>query len=189
MREAFSMTGDFQLVVEHPLIEEILGQWRDQIGAQWSGYRGHVYRMFNCCLALRACSAEETAKLAVAAAFHDLGLWSDRTVDYLPPSSARASAWLQSRQLDDWTGEICLIIDNHHKLRACSDDRWPLVEIFRRADLVDFSLHIIRFGIDRGVLRQLRRQFPNAGFHGFLAKTAAGWFLRHPLSPPPFLRW
>lgn len=123
------MTGDFQLVVEHPLIEEILGQWRDQIGAQWSGYRGHVYRMFNCCLALRACSAEETAKLAVAAAFHDLGLWSDRT------------------------------------------------------------LHIIRFGIDRGVLKQLRRQFPNAGFHGFLAKTAAGWFLRHPLSPPPFLRW
>jgi|LauGreDrversion4_2_1035121.scaffolds.fasta_scaffold02406_10 hypothetical protein len=183
------MTAGFELIVEHPLIEEILGQWREQIGAQWSGYRGHVYRMFNCCLALRACSTEETTKLAVAAAFHDLGLWSDQTVDYLPPSSARAAAWLQSRGLPEWVEEIRLIIDNHHKLRTFQDERWPLVEVFRQADLVDFSLHCIRFGMAGGVLRQLRNRFPNAGFHWFLAKTAAGWFLRHPLSPPPFLRW
>lgn len=183
------MTGGFEIVAEHPLIEEILGQWRQQIGPQWSGYRGHVYRMFNCCLALRACSEAETAKLAVAAAFHDLGLWSDRTVDYLPPSSARATEWLTSKGLADWSEEIRLIIDNHHKLRPYRDERWPLVEVFRKADLVDFSLHFIRCGIAGVILRQLRRTFPNSGFHWFLTKTAAGWFLRHPLSPPPFVRW
>lgn len=183
------MPPEFTVVAEHRLIEEILGQWREQIGPQWSGYRGHVYRMFNCCLALRKCSEEETAKLAVAAAFHDLGLWSDRTVDYLPPSSARATEWLKSRGLTDWIGEIRLIIDNHHKLRAYRDSQQPLVEVFRQADLVDFSLHVIRCGISGRVLQQLRQQFPNAGFHWFLTKTAAGWFLRHPLSPPPFLRW
>ncbi|MFM7831702.1 MAG: hypothetical protein ACKPJD_07920, partial [Planctomycetaceae bacterium] len=115
------MIAEFMVVAEHRLIEEILGQWREQIGPQWSGYRGHVYRMFNCCLALRECSEEETLKLAVAAAFHDLGLWSDRTVDYLPPSSARAAEWLQYRGLTDWIDEIRLIIDNHHKLRAYRD--------------------------------------------------------------------
>ena len=107
------------------------------------------------------------SEFMVVAAFHDLGLWSDRTVDYLPPSSARAAEWLQSRGLTDWIDEIRLIIDNHHKLRAYRDSQQPLVEVFRQADLVDFSLHVIRCGISGRVLQQLRRQFPMPASTGF----------------------
>ena len=35
-----------------PLMEEIISAWRDCIGVDYDGYRGHVYRMFNFCLAL-----------------------------------------------------------------------------------------------------------------------------------------
>ena len=69
-----------------PLIEEILSGWKDRIGDDYACYRGHVYRMFNFCLALRQCSEEEKTKLAVTACLHDIGLWSDNTVDYIPLS-------------------------------------------------------------------------------------------------------
>ena len=72
---------------QHPLIESILTDWKDRIGDDYPGYRGHVYRMFNYCLALHPPSEEEETKLAIAACFHDIGLWSDHTVDHLAPSS------------------------------------------------------------------------------------------------------
>jgi len=67
------------------LIEEILATWKDRIGDDYPGYRGHIYRMFNFCQALRLCSEEEKTKLAIAACHHDIGLWSAHTVDYIPP--------------------------------------------------------------------------------------------------------
>ena len=32
---------------QNDLIEEILTAWKDRIGADYLGYKGHVYRMFN----------------------------------------------------------------------------------------------------------------------------------------------
>ena len=69
----------------HDLIEEILTTWAGRIGDDYPGYKGHVYRLFNFCLALRPCTEEERTKLAIAACFHDIGLWSDQTLDYIPP--------------------------------------------------------------------------------------------------------
>ena len=40
-------------IEEHiPLLEEILGAWRGQIGDAYSGYRNHVYRVVHFCTAL-----------------------------------------------------------------------------------------------------------------------------------------
>ncbi|MGN6151465.1 MAG: hypothetical protein ACTHOH_05565 [Lysobacteraceae bacterium] len=177
------------IVVEEPAIDAILDDWRAAIGPAFEGYRGHVYRVFNVCLQLRACDPEERRKLAIALAFHDIGLWSAGTVDYLPPSEAQAAAWLARHDLAAWTDEITLIIGQHHRLRPWRDPATPLVEVLRRADLVDFSLGIVRAGVPRAFLRRLSATFPNAGFHRFLFGRACGWWLRHPLRPMPFLRW
>ena len=75
---------------QHPLMDAVLSDWRDQIGDDYAGYRGHVYRMFNYCLAIHPASEEEKTKLAIAACFHDIGLWSDATADYIPPSIEQA---------------------------------------------------------------------------------------------------
>ncbi|MBK5969314.1 MULTISPECIES: hypothetical protein [Thiorhodovibrio] len=183
-----------EIVKQYPLIEQILTPWQGAIGATYVGYRGHVYRMFNCCLALvnqspRPCSDDDLRKLAIAAAFHDLGLWSDQTVDYLPPSVERARQWLAENDLSDWSEEIGLMIAMHHKLRPYRDPRFPLVELFRKADLVDFSLGLFRGGLPSGFVKQLKAEIPNAGFHRFLLAGAKDWFLRHPFSPPPFMKW
>ena len=37
-------------------------------------------------------------KGAVAVAFHDLGIWTDNTLDYLPPSVNRAKTYLAEIQ-------------------------------------------------------------------------------------------
>ncbi len=177
------------IVTTDDLIEKILSEWKDRIGEDFLGYKGHVYRMFNFCLALHPCNEEEKTKLAIAACFHDIGLWSDHTVDYIPPSIVQAKNYLSNNELQSWSEEIGLMIDLHHKIRAVKDSRYPLVELFRKGDLVDFSLGAFTFGIPRSYIKKVKETIPNNGFHKFLIKGAKEWFLKHPFSPPPFMKW
>lgn len=172
-----------------PLLEDIFSEWKAVIGADYAGYRNHVYRMLHFCFALHPCSAEERDKLMIAAAFHDIGIWSDGTVDYLPPSLVQVRRYLERTGRSAWAAEIEAMIDLHHKFRAVREPRWPLVEVFRRGDLVDFSLGAVKFGLPAVLVRRVKAQFPNAGFHKRLAQLAGGWFRRHPMSPPPFMKW
>ena len=57
------------IIVTQPRIDTILRAWECRMGAEYEGYRGHVYRIFNFCLVIRACTREERDKLAIAACF------------------------------------------------------------------------------------------------------------------------
>lgn len=172
-----------------PLLEEIFANWQSVIGDEYLGYRNHVYRMIHFCVALRACSDTEREKIIIAAAFHDIGIWIEDTVDYIPPSIPPAIAYLKHRNLEAWADEITLMITEHHKIRAYTDATYPLVETFRRGDLVDFSLGFIKFGIPEPYIKAVKVQFPNANFHKQLGQRAAKWFLKHPLNPAPMMKW
>ena len=128
-------------------------------------------------------------KLYIASAFHDLGLWTDNTVDYLPPSRELARAYLQKQGREDWITEVDLMIDMHHKIRPFTQPQWPMVEIFRVGDLADFSLGLLRGRIPGDVVQKVKAAFPNAGFHAFLIKKAVAWTVRHPLNPAPVFKW
>lgn len=172
-----------------PLVEDILPAWKAVIGTEYQGYRNHVYRMIHCCLALHDCDAGARRKIMIAACFHDIGIWTAQTVDYIPPSIPPALDYLAAQGLEHWSEEIRLMISEHHKIRPFTDTRYPLVEVFRRGDLADFSLGLFRSAIPREDLRRIRQAFPNAGFHRFLARQAFRWFLRHPLNPAPMMKW
>lgn len=173
-----------------PLLDELLGSWSEQLGPDLIAYRNHCCRMLNFCLALApGITAEEREQLVIAAAFHDLGIWSDGTIDYLPPSVRRAQAYLNARGKAAWIPLVDRLIDEHHKLRAYKDAGFPLAEVFRKADLVDVSLGLVRFGLPGGYVKAVKAQFPNEGFHKKLMRLAGGWFKGHPLSPPPFIKW
>lgn len=174
---------------KNDFIEEIFATWKDRIGDDYPGYRGHVYRMFNFCLALGSCTEEEKTKLAIAACFHDIGLWSAHTVDYIPPSVSEAKKYLLETGRQEWSEEIGLMIEMHHKVRTYKTHRYPLVERFRKGDLVDFSLGLFKFGISPAFVREVKKAIPNNGFHRFLMKGAREWFAKHPFSPPPFMKW
>ena len=172
-----------------PLLEDIFSEWKDVIGSEYQGYRNHVYRMIHFCLALQVCNDEEREKIIIAGAFHDIGIWINDTVDYIPPSLPPAIEYLKKRKLEAWSAEIELMITEHHKIREYKNTAYPLVEIFRKGDLVDFSFGLFKFGLSKAYINQVKTEFPNADFHKNLAKRAAKWFLKHPLNPAPMMKW
>ena len=172
-----------------PLLEDIFSEWKSTIGNEYQGYRNHVYRMIHFCLALRNCNDEEREKIIIAGAFHDIGIWINDTVDYIPPSLPPAMEYLKKRNLETWSDEIKLMITEHHKIREYKDPAYPLVEIFRKGDLVDFSFGLYKFGISKAYINQVKATFHNADFHKNLGKRAAKWFMKHPLNPAPMMKW
>lgn len=169
------------------LLDEILDDYRDVIGAGFLGYRNHVYRMVNFCLALDEMSDEETHKIVIAGCFHDIGIWTADTFEYLQPSVDAADEYLVRNGLEEWVAEIALMIGQHHKVREYKTDL--LVETFRKGDLVDLSLGLVKCGVPSETVKAVRGHFPNAGFHKGLVKLAGRWVCRHPLNPVPVLKW
>jgi hypothetical protein len=176
------------IVDHHPVIEEVLDAWSPSLARARAAYGGHVYRVFNYARRLFG-SASHDDDFAVASAYHDLGIWSDRTFDYLAPSSARAADYLRARGPGASPRLVAEVIENHHSLRRVRSGTAPLVaEAFRRADYVDLSRGWLRAGMDRAFVREVSVTFPYRGFHGLLSRAAFAWSLRHPLRPLPMLR-
>jgi hypothetical protein len=176
------------IISRNALIDDVLDAWKPAIGGDFDGYRGHVYRMFNFARAFRAGPSDDDS-IAVAAAFHDIGIWSDGTFDYLEPSARRARSYVEERKLAIDVPELTRMIELHHKLRSCARDAGELAESFRRADLVDVSLGTVTFGLPRSFVREARSTFPNSGFHRCLLRHGVSWAVRHPFSPLPMMRW
>ena len=174
---------------EIELVETILGPYRGAMGENYMGYRNHVYRMLHFCFALHPVTEEEKKKLIIAACFHDLGLFTHNTVDYLPPSVELAKQYLQTNKLDAWAEEISLMIDMHHKITAYENPKYPLVEVFRVADLADFSLGLLKGELSGEFVNEVKENFSNAGFHMNLLKVGTRWVLAHPFNPAPIIKW
>jgi len=167
-------------------VESILVAYAEALGPDFSGYRNHVLRVLGCYAAL---GGEPSEQLVIAAAFHDLGIWAAATFDYLAPSVALALEHLASSGLADHAAEVEAVIVNHHKLRRYRGPFERTVELFRRADLIDVSLGLIRFGVVRQEVRAVRASLGNAGFHRRLLELTMREFVRHPLRPLPMIRW
>jgi hypothetical protein len=178
------------IVARHPRIEEVLDAFGADLAGDRAAYRGHVYRVFHFCRALAPAGPPRDDAVALAAVFHDLGIWSDRTVDYLPPSVRRLRAAVErSGRRTAEVDEIARMIEMHHKMTPCRGDADVLVEAFRRADLVDVTFGLVRFGLPRAWVREVQAAFAEAGFHARIARLVGGWALRHPARPLPMLRW
>lgn len=182
------MTDPGSLIEGHVLLDTLLANYATQLGGDHQAYRNHCYRVFNFCHALHG-EAQALDRIAVALAFHDLGIWTHGTLDYLGPSRDLAEAYLREHGLDDWHEDVTAMIDWHHRMRSADDVGGRLAEHFRRADWIDVSLGLRRFGLPRSFVRQVRQHFPNAGFHRRLLVLGSRRFLRHPLSPLPMFRW
>ena len=170
------------------LLDEVLDASRGRLGRALPAYRGHAYRMWNFARAL-APGRERDDDLAVCAAFHDLALFPDGNLDYLEPSVELAREYLAATGRSERTAEIAEMIRWHHKITPLRGENTQYAEIARRADLVDVSLGMVRFGLPRAFVAEVQAAFPNEGFHLAVAKTIASWAVRHPRNPLPVFRW
>lgn len=171
-----------------PRVDEILAAHAAALGKDFAAYRNHVWRELNFYAALSA-DGNVSEAVQIAAAFHDLGIWTHDTFDYLGPSMDLASDHLQRNGKQALEEEVRAIIREHHKLRRYTGPHADSVERFRRADLVDLSLGLISCGLPRTTIRAVRRALPNAGFHRRLVALTLRQFGRDPLHPLPMFRW
>jgi hypothetical protein len=193
------------LLTSLPTVEEVLNDHASELGRDLIAYRNHVYRVVNLCLAIVGDSRVELEKIAVAAVFHDLGIWTNHTFDYIAPSVAVAREHLAARGMADWIPEIEAMIVNHHKVTPSRANPHPstiargalsgvegqssLVESFRRADWIDVSRGLRRFGLPRTFIAAVAATWPNAGFHRRLVQLTIDRFWKHPLRPLPMVKW
>lgn len=184
----FETTGPAgRILLEHATVDAILNTWRDSLHSDFDGYRNHVYRVLNFCLMLQEVDETSLEKLAIAGAFHDIGIWTSRTFDYLAPSCRLAMEYLSKHGLEEWAEEIETIIELHHKISSAQEES-PLAELFRRADNVDVSLGMRRHELSRESIGAVQRVFPDQGFHMRLAILALKRLVTHPLNPLPMVK-
>ncbi|MGK5093509.1 HD domain-containing protein [Deltaproteobacteria bacterium TL4] len=172
-----------------PLLEEILGPWEKEIGKDYQGYKNHVYRVVHFCLALHPGNQEGREKVIIAGCFHDLGIWTSHTLNYLEPSIELVKNYLKTENKNSLLDEIELMIYYHHKITPFEDGNYPLVESFRKADLVDVSLGMMRSGLSKEQVQLVKNNFPNSGFHHTLLRLISSEFKRNPLKPLPVMKW
>ena len=64
------------LLTKIPILDELLHAHVGVLGRDFEGYRNHTYRVVNLCVAQTSSDPEQLEKLAIAAAFHDMGIWT-----------------------------------------------------------------------------------------------------------------
>ena len=65
----------------------------------------------------------------------------------------------------------------------------PLVEAFRRADLIDVSRGLVTAGVPRSTYGELRRRYPDTGFRRMLLRAFGRGLRADPLRPAPMLKF
>lgn len=176
------------MIVGLPVVDSVLECHAGQIAADLPAYRNHVYRVVNLVDAIVPLGPADQPAVVAAAVFHDIGLWTAATWDYLPPSIAAAAQWLQDNGLAGLAPRVHAMIENHHKLSPCPPGTDPRVEHFRRADWCDVSGGLRAGGIPRHRYREIRCLFPSHGFHARLLGLGLRHAWRSPLRPLPMLR-
>ena len=169
------------------IIEDLLGKFQPIIGNDFRLYRNHVYRVYLNCLIIDAKSGNEP-KYAIASVFHDIGIWTDHTFDYLDPSIKQAKLYLMGINKQEWIEEISAMIYWHHKISSYKGKDQAIVENFRKADWIDVCFGLKTYGVDKNKIRQNIKAIPTAGFHFFLLKKTFRQFLKQPWRPLPMFK-
>lgn len=191
MSASRSVIGDSRendLLTVIPTIDRVLEAHAAELGEDFVAYRNHTYRVANLCVALSPANAEQLEKIATAVAFHDLGIWTDHTFDYLQPSVNLACAHLTRAGRTAWSSEISAMILEHHKLRSYGGNPLWLVEQLRRADWIDVSMGVFKFGLPRSRVKEILATWPSAGFHKRLVALELKQLRTHPWNPLPMIR-
>lgn len=165
----------------------LLSPYKEYLGIDATAYIHHVTRMVNYAHALGSLNEEESEKVLIAGVFHDLGIWTNKSVDYLDPSEKLAIDYLKAHNRPHYEDDIVTMIRYHHKLLPIKNN--PLAERFRKADLADVSWGFMRVGIDKETILKMKKNFPNAGFHKRLFELTWQQFKKEPLNPLPMMKW
>jgi hypothetical protein len=148
------------------------------IGSDFQAYRNHCLRVLTFTkyflpewVEKELPEAMELAAMAIA--YHDVALWTDKALDYLDPSAAQLETALTGKVTDKEMAIMKELILQHHKVTDFSSETLgkagdALVNAVRKADWTDFTMGIVRFGMPAAVVEAAYDGIAEAGFHKML---------------------
>lgn len=104
--------------------------------------------------------------------------WTDKSLAYLEPSALRAKKSAENKYTTEELDMIENIIVNHHKVTDFQGPNANVVNAARKADWIDASFGIVRFGMPKDIVGKVSAEIPNAGFHYTLMEVGPryhGW--------------
>jgi len=165
-------SASIEIIDHSETVEALLSPFQEQIGGDYAGYRGHIYRVLT--YAMRFLGNDETHRRAIETAlvYHDIGLWTDHDLAYLEPSIRRviddnaAKGWGLDPEL------LRNLIYWHHKVLPFRGEDADVVNAFRKADWVDATGGLIRHGLTRAEVDAVTAAIPEQGFRDTLNRLA-----------------
>lgn len=138
---------------------------RRDLGEDFAATCGHVHRVLTHALHfLGEEAARHRRAVEVAAAFNDIGLWTDDALACPEPSTAVTLREKGERRLGIDPALLAAMIREHHKVAACRGPLAVPVEAFRKADWVDASGGLVRHGLSRAAVKAVSEAIRDQGF-------------------------
>jgi hypothetical protein len=169
-----------------------LAALRDATGETGGAMERHGIRVF--LIADRLATARgakvDREVLLIAGLLHDVGLYDAASHGgvYVREGAEFTAAILREHGWDEGRIRLCFdAIERHHELRS-QWDRGVEVELIRRADLVDLSDGLIRFGLSREWVRDLFKSVSRQGTYRTIGFEVARVLRHRPLTLPQIFR-
>ena len=128
--------------------------------------------------------------LLIAGLLHDVGLYDEASHGgvYVLEGAEFTADLVRKQGWEEDRIRLCFdAIERHHELRS-QWDRGAEVELIRRADLIDLSAGLIRFGLSREWLRDLFESVPRNGTYRTIGYEVARVLRHRPLTLPQIFR-
>lgn len=164
------LSDDIRVVTNSDHVESMLAPYKDTIGPDFEGYRGHVYRVLSYALHFLGGDSPKRAAIETALVYHDIGLWADKQLAYLEPSIERVKA---DNQAHGWGHDPQLLTDIiywHHKVTPFRGADADIVNAVRKADWIDATAGVVRTGMPKACIRKVTEAIPAAGFYDTLKR-------------------
>jgi predicted hydrolase (HD superfamily) len=169
-----------------------LEKLREITGASGGPMERHGLRVFLIADRLATARGAQVDRevLLIAGLLHDVGLYDEASHGgvYVREGAEFTADLLRKQGWDEERVRLCFdAIERHHETRS-QWDRGAEVELIRRADLVDLTSGLVRFGLSRGWLRDLFRSVPRNGTYRMIGLGVGKLLVQRPLTFPRIFR-
>ena len=172
------LEGGLRIIDSLPSVEKQLDKYKGDLGEDYAGYRGHIYRVLTYAIHFLDGDTSHLDLIGLALVYHDLAVWSDKNLAYIEPSVARARQDLKDSLTEKELALVADIIYWHHSLKSYEGEQSSVINAVIKADLIDFSRGLITLGMPRRHIAKLSQLVPNNGFHKALMEVGFryhGW--------------
>jgi hypothetical protein len=169
----------FHVLEQHFMLDGELASVKHLIGDDFDAYRNHCLRVmtftgFFLPQTVREVYPNAMNIIGMAVAFHDVGLWTDKRLDYLDPSVEQMEFYVKKEGI--WDQEQIDIAKQiilwHHKVGAYKGGESQaindIVNAVRKADWADATMGVIRSRLPAPLVEAAYAKLPSLGFHEML---------------------